>query len=88
MRLPTLAAATFFGLTYVISPVALGMDVNDYEQLVRLSESRDPNTASMARTGVDAYFAGIAQTIQLAQTGSQAFQVGKRRYFASRLRFG
>jgi hypothetical protein len=77
MRLPSLVVTTFVGLTYVISPVALALDVNDYEQLVRLSESKDPTTASKASIAVDAYFAGIAHTIQLAQTGSQTFRVGK-----------
>ena len=56
------------------------MDVDGYEQLVRRSESRDPKTEPfMAKVTVNAYFSGMAQTIQLAQTGSQAFQIGERK---------
>lgn len=80
MHLPTFAVATLFCLTYAFSPAVLAMDVDGYEQLVRRSESRDPKTEPfMAKATVNAYFSGMAQTIQLAQTGSQAFQIGERK---------
>jgi hypothetical protein len=80
MRLTAFAVVTLFGLAYAISPAVLAMDVDGYEQLVRRSESRDPKTEPfMAKAAISAYFAGMAQTIQLAQTGSQAFQIGERK---------
>lgn len=80
MRLPTFAVVTLFGLAFVISPAVFAMDVDGYEQLIRRSESKNPNTeAFMAKATVNAYFSGMAQTIQLAQTGSQAFQIGERK---------
>ena len=80
MRRPTFTVATLFCLAYVISPAALAMDVDGYEQLVSRSESRDPKAEPlMAKATVGAYFSGMAQTIQLAQTGSQAFQIGERK---------
>lgn len=80
MRLPTFAVVTLFGLAFVISPAVFAMDVDGYEQLIRRSESKNPKTEPfMAKATVNAYFSGMAQTIQLAQTGSQAFQIGERK---------
>lgn len=80
MRLPTVVVVTYFSFVLAISPAAFAMDVDGYEQLVRRSESRDPKTEPfMAKAIVYAYFSGMAQTMQLAQTGSQAFQIGERK---------
>jgi hypothetical protein len=70
----------FACLGALLASPAHALTVDGYEQLVRKSESRDPNLEPfVARAMVVGHISGIAETIQLSQTGAQAFRVGERK---------
>ena len=56
------------------------MTLDGYEQLLRKSEFRDPETQPfIAKATVYGHLSGIAETIQIGQTGSQSFRIGERK---------
>lgn len=80
MRHSRLFAFAVLQAVFLFPANVYAMDVDGYEQLVRRSESRDPKTEPfMAKATVHSYFAGMAETIQLVQTGSQSFLIGQNK---------
>jgi hypothetical protein len=72
-------AAAALALT-LLSLSASAMTLDGYEQLARKSVSRDPRSEPfVAKAMLYGHLSGIAETMQVSQTGSQAFRVGERR---------
>ena len=56
------------------------MTLNGYEQLTRKSESRDPKIEPFVSKAIlHGHLSGIAEAIQVSQTGSQVFRIGERK---------
>ena len=63
----------------LLSVSASGMTLEGYEQLARKSESRDPKSEPfVAKAMLYGHLSGIAETMQVSQTGSHAFRIGER----------
>jgi hypothetical protein len=59
---------------------ASALTIDGYELLIRKSESRDPKTEPyVAKAMLYGHLAGVAEAIQVSQTGTQSFRVGERK---------
>lgn len=66
------AVFKFFTILMLVcfSTSVSAMDVVGYERLVKEAESQSPNKF-IAKAFIESYFAGVAETLQFLQTGSQ-----------------